>query len=341
MTSSSNHIDFLDQLSNNRIFVFLPKTPETLSRVVVEARMMGMSVRTNGLVGASHEPWFELKGDDLIEHMLNLRKEILDVVLDTIQSARDKNHKEISIISTFHDGEEFLSGFLQNMVEQTVFDKCELILIDSASKNREKEIVQEYVNKHDNIFYYRIDDLLHPTPCLNLAIQKSSGKYITFGLIDDRKKKNCLETLLDGIQECNIDLVYGDVAQTSVKNQKFEENDLKTLFEHSKHDFSKENMIKCLPGPMPLWKRSIHEKCGFFDENRLNYADDWEMWLRSVSHGCKFKKIDDIVGIYLEGGRSQQNSTKQRQEEANLFFKYGYMFGKNYDLYKSYFQQFI
>jgi GT2 family glycosyltransferase len=131
------------------------------------------------------------------------------------------------------------------------------------------------------------------------------------------------------------------VAQTSVKNQKFEENDLKTLFEHSKYDFSKKNMVKCLPGPMPLWKRSIHEKCGFFDENKLNYADDWDMWLRSVANGCKFKKIDDIVGIYLEGGRSQQNSIKQRKEEAELFFKYGYMFGKNYDIYKSYFQQFI
>ena len=341
LISSSSHIDFLDQISNNRIFVFLPKTPETLSRVVVEARMMGMSVRTNGLVGASHEPWFELKGDALVNRMLSLRKEILDAVLNTTQTTREKNHKEISIISTFHDGEEFLSGFLQNIVEQTVFDKCELILIDSVSKNREKEIVKEYVNRYDNIFYYRIEDLLHPTPCLNLAIQKSTGKYITFGLIDDRKKKNCLETLLNGIQEHNVDLVYGNVAQTSTKNQKFEENDLKTLFEHSKYDFSKENMVKCLPGPMPLWKRSIHEKCGFFDENKLNYADDWDMWLRSVSHGCKFKKIDDIVGIYLKGGRSQQNSIKQRQEEAKLFFKYGHMFGKNYDLYKSYFQQFV
>jgi len=341
LIASTNYVNFLDNLSNNKTFIFVPKTPETLSRVVVEARMMGMSVRTNGLVGASSEPWFELKGEDLIDYMIDKREEILNTILDIFSSKTAKKHKEISIISTFHNGEEFLSGFLENIVEQTIFDRCELILIDSASKNNEKKMVQEYMDRYDNIFYYRIEDLLHPTPCLNMAIQKSSGKYLTFGLIDDRKKKNCLETLLNGIKQENVDLVYGNVAQTSVKNQKFEENDLKSLFEHSKHDFSRENMVKCLPGPMPLWSRSIHEKCGFFDENRLNYADDWDMWLRSVANGCKFKKIDDIVGIYLEGGRSQQNSIKQRQEEAKLFFKYGHMFGKNYDAYKSYFQQFI
>ena len=76
----SPHEEFLDKLSDNKTFVFFPKTPETLSRVIVEARMMGMSVVTNGNVGAAQEEWFSLKGEPLIEYMRNKRVEIVEKV---------------------------------------------------------------------------------------------------------------------------------------------------------------------------------------------------------------------------------------------------------------------
>ena len=72
--------EFLIRLGENRKFIFLPKTPETLSRIVVEARMMGLSVITNNLVGATKENWFSLKGVELIDIMVGKRKEIPDLV---------------------------------------------------------------------------------------------------------------------------------------------------------------------------------------------------------------------------------------------------------------------
>lgn len=72
--------DFLQELGKNEKFIFLPKTPETLSRIVVEARMMGMSVITNNMVGATKEEWFKLKGEDLINVMVEKRAEIPDLV---------------------------------------------------------------------------------------------------------------------------------------------------------------------------------------------------------------------------------------------------------------------
>jgi len=77
--------DFLKKLSANEKFVFLPKTPETLSRVVIEARMMNVSVVTNNLVGASKEPWFELKGKNLIEHIKTMRTSIPKKVLEVFE----------------------------------------------------------------------------------------------------------------------------------------------------------------------------------------------------------------------------------------------------------------
>jgi len=74
------HIEFLDKLGSNMQLVFLPKTPETLSRIVVEARMMGMAIATNGNVGACGEPWFKLRGKELIEEVRTWRQTIPDRV---------------------------------------------------------------------------------------------------------------------------------------------------------------------------------------------------------------------------------------------------------------------
>ena len=78
--ASPDYEKFLESISHFEKFVFLPKTPETLSRIVVEARMLGCKVITNGLVGATSERWFELKGEALIDRMIEKRKEALSTI---------------------------------------------------------------------------------------------------------------------------------------------------------------------------------------------------------------------------------------------------------------------
>ena len=78
--SPCGYIEFLLRLGKSEKFIFLPKTPETLSRIVVEARMMGLSVITNNLVGATGEKWFSLKGEELIEVIRDKRVKIPNIV---------------------------------------------------------------------------------------------------------------------------------------------------------------------------------------------------------------------------------------------------------------------
>lgn len=85
LIKSDNYKEFLKLMSEHKTFVFFPKTPETLSRVVVEARMMGMSVIVNKMIGATREPWYSLKGQELIGLMRDKKRDIKDVVVDTFQ----------------------------------------------------------------------------------------------------------------------------------------------------------------------------------------------------------------------------------------------------------------
>tara|TARA_R110000824_G_scaffold69939_2_gene179971 strand:- start:1287 stop:2123 length:837 start_codon:yes stop_codon:yes gene_type:complete len=85
LIKSENYKEFLKLMSEHKTFVFFPKTPETLSRVVVEARMMGMGVIVNKMIGATREPWYNLKGQELISLMRNKKSDIKDIVVGALQ----------------------------------------------------------------------------------------------------------------------------------------------------------------------------------------------------------------------------------------------------------------
>jgi hypothetical protein len=102
-------------------------------------------------------------------------------------------------------------------------------------------------------------------------------------------------------------------------------------------------MVKCLPGCMPVWRKSMHDKSGLFDEN-LKYAGDWDMWLRAVKDGSKFLKIDEILGLYyLNPEGLSTNSEKENErfkEEKEIFWSNKETFGQlNFNQFKEYFSR--
>ncbi len=85
LISSSDNREFLRQMSLCKELVFLPNSPETLSRLVVEARMLGLTVITNKLVGAAKEEFFKMKGRELIQFFRDKRGKILSEILNFIE----------------------------------------------------------------------------------------------------------------------------------------------------------------------------------------------------------------------------------------------------------------
>lgn len=67
-----NHREnFLKALGSHTSFCFFPIIPETCSRILTEARMLGLKVYTNEMSGAYHEDWFKLEGQELTDYFRN------------------------------------------------------------------------------------------------------------------------------------------------------------------------------------------------------------------------------------------------------------------------------
>ena len=222
----------------------------------------------------------------------------------------------VSIITSVYNGDEFIKGFLEDITQQTIFSDCELLLINAHSPGNEERIITEYMQVYPNIFYLRLKKDPGLYAVWNIGIMLARGEFITNANLDDRRNPECLELQAKALKEDpEVDLVYGHFVITEKPNETFAQHTPCGLVDPGPFDPKK--LFKCLPGPMPLWRKSLHENYGFFDEQFL-YAGDLEMWNRAASLGAQFKKIDIVAGIFYQNPQGlSTNEDPQKVQRRN------------------------
>lgn len=354
----SEYSTFLNNLAKTNRLLFTPQWVETFSRVCVEAKILGCKIKTNNLVGCFSEDWVRNSSSiELLEQLKLNSDRIVKTFNQILRQEIDQdlffstkiNTDKITVITSIYKGEKYIKNFLRNILKQTYINKTEFILAiaKSDTQDTEEQEIIEFIrnNKHVDIKYHKFNNLLSVQESMNFMIEKASGRIISIWNIDDARRNDSLERIAKFFalnQEAQV--VYHDCLQTKKENELFEHNSSDgTLYEHSIGLFSSENMVKCLPGPMPSWKKEIHSKVGFFDTN-LKFAGDWDFWLRCVRDGIRFYKIGPPMGLYyfnpsgLSTSNDSQNKINRFMEERKIFINNLDIFGPiNYNRYKGYF----
>src|SRR5271170_46995 len=223
----------------------------------------------------------------------------------------------VSIITSLFKGDEFIAGFLSDIVRQTIFDQCELIIINANSPGREELIIKQYMKKFPNIVYKKLDYDPGLYGVWNMAIKMAHADFITNANVDDRRNPESIELHARALEQDRfIDLVYSDYYVTLNPNETFECNAYTYVV--APFEFSPNAMYKCLPGPQPMWRKTMHEKAGFFDES-FACSGDFEMWNRAVSKGCQFKRVPGYSGLFYMNPKGLSTDTEKKSiQDAEL-----------------------
>jgi len=235
---------------------------------------------------------------------------------------------KISLISSVYNSDEYIEQFMEDITRQSIFkDKCEWIIINANSPGNEEEVIMRYVNKYPNIIYKRLDSDPGIYATWNMAIKMSTGEFITNANTDDRKSPNSLlEHAKTLFLNKEIDLAYSDSYITHEANKRWEDIDKNNCQRYNFEQFSPKAMLRGnLPHNNPMWRRSLHEKFGFFNENYRS-ASDWEFWLTCAAGGSKFIKCDIPLGIYYFNPKgistNFENFSWKQKEEEEIYTKF-------------------
>jgi len=234
---------------------------------------------------------------------------------------------KLSIFCSIFKGSRFIEHYLRDITKQTIFNECELILIDANSPEGEGLVISEYLGKYKNIKYIRLNKDPGLYACWNIAINESSGQLLNNANLDDSKRIDALEVQSNYLdRNPGIDLVYADSLISNSINCDYNTALLNSEYRYNFPDFSIGSLIDCNPPHQsPVYRRKLHDEFGYFDENYKS-ASDSEFWLRCASGGANMSKVDEVLGVYYDNPRgvstNPDNADWKIKEEVEVRDKY-------------------
>jgi len=222
------------------------------------------------------------------------------------------------LLSTYNDL-PLLQERLDNLLTQNGVD-MELIVI-AERHSEELNILDDW--QKDNVHNFEIEVIMTdgiPTlyDAWNMGIEIAQGEYITNTNTDDRLYPGALQKMIDVLDnEPDVGVVYPDVDRVAtIDGEPF------GTFTWAEGGF--DVLINgCFLGPMPMWRKSLHDKYGMFDDG-MHSSGDYDFWLRLAKNGVKMKRIPEPLGRYFDRKESIEHREPVRTvwETANARRRY-------------------
>lgn len=125
---------------------------------------------------------------------------------------------EISVIIPVYNTEKYIKDCLESLCNSTVFNKCEIIVIDDGSTDHSVEIVEEYIKKHGNVSLYSYANM-GLSSARNKGLEQAKGKYIFFVDSDDFIENDYLQKLYEAIEKEDVDVVFAGFTNVNANGQ--------------------------------------------------------------------------------------------------------------------------
>jgi len=204
----------------------------------------------------------------------------------------------VSVVMPVYNNEKYVSEAIESILNQS-YANFEFIIIDDCSTDRTSKIISRFKDKR--IRYYKNERNLGCTKSLNRALKLANGEVIARMDSDDYCDKDRFKMQLDTLNKENADVCGCNLI--------FIDKDGKEMLK-SKYDYSNlDNSIKIwnpIAHPTVLIKKIVLDRYGYYDE-KYEVSQDYELWFRLWSNGCKFSLNDKFLYYYRQHEKTAKN----------------------------------
>ena len=117
--------------------------------------------------------------------------------------------EKVDILLATYNGEKYIREQIDSILNQT-YTEFRLLISDDGSKDKTREILEEYKNKDSRIQIFMQENNLGVVKNFEFLLEKVEAKFYMFSDQDDIWKKEKIEKSLNKIKE-GFDLVYSDL----------------------------------------------------------------------------------------------------------------------------------
>lgn len=206
----------------------------------------------------------------------------------------------ISIIMPAYGVERYISHAIESILLQTS-NEWELIVVDDGSKDRSKEIAEEYAKQDGRISVVSKENG-GLSSARNYGLKYAKGEYVTFFDSDDYAKLYFLENLISGIGEEKPDVIIGGYEVEYVN----EDGSTFIITRNCPDDgkfvgpFGSESQQYVNYAWNKLFRREFLKKNNLLYEEGLYRIEDAEFMSRLIDYSPKISFVRQIGYVYVQ-----------------------------------------
>lgn len=202
----------------------------------------------------------------------------------------------VSVVLPAYNAGEVIFQAIGSIIKQT-FQDWELLIINDGSADSTEEIARKAAEADSRIHLYNLHAHMGLAKALNVGIALAQGEFIARQDSDDLSEPNRLALQLEVLQH-NKDLdILGTAARVLISGGVGE---IISVVENHKDITAKllQSINPFVHGSI-VGRRSSFQWPGSYDES-YKYAQDLELWLRSLFAGATFANINVPLYNYTD-----------------------------------------
>lgn len=233
---------------------------------------------------------------------------------------------KVSVVTPNYNGEKFLKAFFESLNNDSELIG-EVIIVDNGSTDKSKDYIKSSSFNFPVVLIENSDNLGF-SPAVNQGITKAQYEYI-FSLNNDTEiKPGSIKALVDLISSDE------DIFSVQAKMLQYDNKELiddvgdeynllawtkKTGENHNTNEYTQVSEIFSACAGAAMYRKSILEEIGMFDDNFFAYMEDVDLAIRSKINGYRNLLCPDAVVYHIGSATSgsRYNEFKVRLAARN------------------------
>tara|TARA_Y100000114_G_scaffold36710_1_gene32226 strand:+ start:20550 stop:21314 length:765 start_codon:yes stop_codon:yes gene_type:complete len=220
--------------------------------------------------------------------------------------------KKVSAIISCYKSDRYIETFLRTMEYQT-YDNFELVIHTNETSQLERDCINR-AKQFVDIVHIEDEQVIPLYAAWNKCIQHSDGELICINNADDLRASDSIENMVACFND-EVEFCYGNY----IVSTNFGDTHGRLVDETGRENELTTGMIL---GPFFMFKKSVLDKCGMFDE-QFKSGGDMDFAMR-LGRKCKGVHTPSLLGAYLDEGTGLSTGSElQPLERTVIERRYG------------------